>query len=34
MVIMLAVGRFVCHLTGTVVITLKVLVKVEDDFQV
>lgn len=31
---MLAVGRFVCHLTGTVVIILKVLVKVDDDFQV
>ena len=33
-VITLVVGRFVCHLTGTVVIFLKLLVKVNDDFQV
>lgn len=31
---MLEVGRFVRLLTGTVVIFLKLLVKVDDDFQV
>lgn len=31
---MLEVGRFVGHLAGTVVVFLKLLVKVDDDFQV
>ncbi len=31
---MLEVGRFVRHLTGAVVIFLKLLVKIDDDFQV
>ena len=31
---MLEIGRFVRHLTGTVVIFLKLLVKLDDDFQV
>lgn len=34
MVTVLEVRRFVCHLIDTVVIFLKLLVKVDDDFQV
>jgi len=34
MMTMLEVRRFVCHLIDIVVIFLKLLVKIDDDFQV